>query len=66
MQINSEFAAACAILGISAREVSVALDVPHDTARSWITGRRAPRPRRGPRSRKCIRRALRRLKVSSG
>lgn len=44
MKISSEFGAACAILGLSATDVAEALSVRHDTARSWIGGRRNPPP----------------------
>lgn len=44
MKISSEFGAACAILGLSATEIADVIDVRHDTARSWISGRRDPPP----------------------
>lgn len=44
MQLRSDFAAACAILGLSAPMVAEMLDVRHDTARAWIGGRRNPPP----------------------
>jgi hypothetical protein len=42
MQINSEFAAACALLGVGYADVALLLDVRPDSARAWINGRRTP------------------------